>query len=246
MNWWRARSKRTQAILVVVGLLVLYAVVGPKSPSTTSTGSPTPPAASAETTAGGTPTAARTTASPTPTPSPTPSPTPVVLRGRGQTATDLLTLPFALSVAMLTHDGSRNFIVEVFATGAPRADLLVNKIGAYRGMRPLAYTVPVRFDVEADGNWTIEIRSIDCCATDARFEGRGDAVSNLFHPPAAAPWEFSHNGTRNFVVTLQCASGRQIVQNRIGSFSGSTVVTFGRDPCYWEIEADGDWSLRPR
>jgi hypothetical protein len=169
----------------------------------------------------------------------------VVLRGRGQTATELINLPFSQASAKLTHDGSRNFIVEVIST-APRPEILVNHIGAYGGSRPLLYTVPVRFDIEADGNWTIEISAIPCCALEPRFEGRGDAVSAFFHPPAAAPWEFSHSGARNFIVTLHCADREQIIQNRIGVFTGSTVVTFGRDPCFWEVQADGDWSLRPR
>jgi hypothetical protein len=74
--WWRARSKRTQAILVLVGLFLVYAVVAPKSPTPTADTSATATnAAAAPTgaaTASATPTPVRTTAAPTPTPAPTP------------------------------------------------------------------------------------------------------------------------------------------------------------------------------
>jgi hypothetical protein len=40
--WWAARSRRTQAILAILGLVVLGGIFGPKTPTSTTAASPTP------------------------------------------------------------------------------------------------------------------------------------------------------------------------------------------------------------
>jgi len=145
-------------------------------------------------------------------------------------------------VARFTHNGESNFVVWAYFDGGK--DLLVNTIGAYEGTRPVVGDELV-LDIDADGAWTVEIAPIGWAA-DAAFSGRGDAVSGVFDPPSTGPWEFWHNGTSNFVVWLHCAGGSNLVQNEIGPVSGSGIVAFEEGPCCWEVEADGDWSLKPR
>lgn len=201
------------------------------------------------------PTATRTLPSPTPeppTPTPrpptatpvvataTPLPEPVTVQGRGQTATEPLKPPASVNLVRLVHEGRRNFIVTVYQ-GEDR-NLMVNTIGGYRGTRPLFTTQEVTFDIEADGTWSVQIEPVESAGTPP-FAGRGDDVSKLFMPPAAGAWEFTHDGKRNFVVTLWCQGGRQLVQNRIGQFQGSGIVRFPKGPCLWEVVADGSWSL---
>ena len=102
-------------------------------------------------------------------------------------------------------------------------------------------------DIEADGAWTVHIEAIGQVQT-AALSGTGDGVSGLFSRPTPnqGPWEFQHNGQSNFVVLLHCAGGTNLIQNEIGAVSGSRVVSFPNGPCYWEVEADGAWSLTPR
>lgn len=71
-------------------------------------------------------------------------------------------------------------------------------------------------------------------------------MSNQFNAPSGATWDFKHDGARNFVVQLHCQGGDHLVQNRIGIFQGSSILTFPAGPCYWEVQADGNWSLTPR
>ena len=193
------------------------------------------------------PATAQPTAPPAPTrtspPPPTSTPEPIVLDGFGQFATKPISLPSAVSVATFTHNGSRNFIVTAFQ-GSDQ-DLLVNAIGVYQGSRPILGLEPVVLDIDADGAWTVRIEPIGL-ATSPAFGGSGDAVSGLFDPPSTGPWTVEHNGQRNFVVWLHCASSSDLVQNEIGPVSGSTVISFGDGPCFWEIEADGGWALNPR
>lgn len=184
---------------------------------------------------------------PTNTPEPTATPAPIVFEGSGQTVTDPFTPPSGIYRVSLTHDGSRNFIVHAFIGGDE--DSLVNVIGGYQGSRPLIGGKETYFEVRADGNWSIRLEPLgrdDAVA--GGFSGTGDAVSELFTPAkqGAVPYNLTHTGERNFIVHLYCADGQDSVQNAIGPVSGSVVARFEGDPCFWEVRADGDWSLKPK
>ncbi|MPZ13637.1 MAG: hypothetical protein GEU73_04315 [Chloroflexi bacterium] len=180
---------------------------------------------------------------PTETPEPTPTPEPVTVSGHGQTATNLVEPPAALSTARITHTGLRNFIVRTFR--GDQQVVLVNTIGHYAGERPIAGDEELVFDVQADGPWTIEINPI-ASGGSPTFDGKGDAVSSYFTPTGTGPWEISHTGNQNFAVYLHCAGGSTLIQNEIGPVDGSRVVQFGEAPCFWEVLADGEWQLEPR
>src|SRR4051794_3049170 len=139
--------------------------------------------------------------------------------------------------------GQRNFIVNGLHGG--HRDTFVNVIGAYQGSRPLAGTDPGTVDIQADGAWGIQIAAIASGGTPS-FSGKGESVSALFDPPASGPWQIMHDGRRNFIVELHCTGGDRSLQNEIGPVNGSRVVVFLQDPCFWEVIADGAWSLQPR
>lgn len=171
---------------------------------------------------------------------------PVVLSGVGQSATRPVEIPFAIPVATFTHDGSSNFIVYAFQ-GGQEVGLVANEIGnvQVRGLIELISDEPVTFDVSADGAWTISIDEISS-AGGPEFNGTNNDVSGRFAAPEDGPWEFSNNGDSNFIVYLHCDGGRDLAVNEIGPISGSTVVNFTGDSCFWEVEAEGAWSLSPR
>ncbi len=138
----------------------------------------------------------------------------------------------------------RNFIVKVYPEEG-REDLLVNTIGEYTGQVLLPSSGKMSFDVDADGAWTIDINPVGRVDSSV-FSGQGDMVSGMFDPPDNGPWEFSHDGERNFIVRLVCAGGADLVQNELGPVSGSGMVRFDDGPCLWSVQADGNWSLTPR
>ena len=122
---------------------------------------------------------------------------------------------------------------------------LVNEIGHYNGQRPVVSTGPVTFDIKADGAWTIRAEALQTGGIPA-FAGTGDAVGALFSPPQSGPWDVSHTGKSNFMVDLHCAGGDVNLENEIGKLQASTLARFPKGPCFWEIRADGAWSLQPR
>jgi hypothetical protein len=258
--------------IVLVGLVVVCCVLGALvgrggSQPTRAGATPAPaviagdvvtaapePTSAPDATAGPTNTPKPTsTPAPTATPSPIPATAtpipPVVLEGSGQTVTDPFTPPSTINRVFLTHQGQRNFIVRVFkADGSEEG--MANEIGNYEGIRPLIGAAgEYYFEIDADGPWTIHIEAMtqELDASDG-LEGSGDYVSGVFTPESdgPTPYNVAHNGERNFIAHLYCAGGEDSVQNEIGAVSGSTVVRFAEGPCFWDVQADGAWSLMPK
>jgi hypothetical protein len=54
------------------------------------------------------------------------------------------------------------------------------------------------------------------------------------------------NGHRCTNIVCGSVYGGGSVQNEMGPIQGSTVIDFSDGPCFWEVEADGNWSVEPR
>lgn len=265
-------SHLVRVTVCLLAVLCSTACNGPPEPTATTTpepsatATPEPPATSTSTplptatlapTATFTPT--RTPVPPTATTPPAPTVVPATAtprrvaprrpqspnyaRGSGQQVTEEFTPLEAVSVVVIAHEGQSNFIVQAHR-GADE-QLLVNTIGAYHGERPLAGSAPVRFGIKADGTWTVQLLPLSRGGQPA-VSGRGDTVSALFSPPSPGPWEFAHTGESNVVVKAHCVGGSDLVVNEIGALRGSIYLTFPRGPCFWEIQADGEWRLQPQ
>lgn len=206
--------------------------------------SPPPPSAMPAPTDTPEPTATPSPVPPTATPVP-----PVVIEGKGQTVTDPFTPPSSLNRVIFAHEGARNFIVTLYKPNGD-TDIMVNEIGRYAGIRAMAGEGEgYYFEVKADGKWTIRVEPIGLEEGAAQgLDGSGDYASGLFMPTKVGPvpFTFKHTGKRNFIVILQCAGGGDYVQNEIGPVDGAAVVNFKKGPCFWDVKADGDWSIKPK
>jgi len=117
------------------------------------------------------------------------------------------------------------------------------------GKKWLAGGTAYTFDIQADGAWSV---SADLIGTQggSSFSGKGFDVSGTFTPPTApTAFAFTHTGRRNFIVTLNCDGAyADLIQNEIGQVSGSRIVRFpqGASTCFWEVEADGNWTIKPQ
>ena len=156
----------------------------------------------------------------------------------------LIALPAGAGIVTATHDGARNFVVNVLDAGnQPTGDLLVNTIGAYAGTTAyglLAFGEGTTLEVKADGAWTIAIAPISSAPTLAA-EGAGDAVF-LYDGPAGG-LTATHDGDRNFVVKQETAEAFAfgLLVNEIGPYSGTVPLSAG--PSVITVTASGNWSL---
>jgi len=229
------------------------AVIATEAPRATATTAPTEAPVPTNTPAPTATPAPTNTPAPSATPSPIPATAtpvpPVVITGKGQTVTDPFTPPGSINRVTFAHQGRRNFIVQVFGSTGSEGSM-VNEIGNYQGIRPLlADEDRYYFEVNADGAWTIRVEAITAEPDAAHgISGKGDYVSGLFEPSATGPvaYNLTHSGTRNFIVNLYCAGGEDGVENAIGKVDGSVVVRFKDGPCFWDVQADGDWTITPK
>jgi hypothetical protein len=173
----------------------------------------------------------------------------VQILGHGTTQTDDITpqygggLTIGIDVVTLTHDGHSSFIVT--ATQGDQSEHLASAIGSYQGQRPLVVEGPVSFQVTADGNWTLKVQPM-ANGGEPAFSGSGDAVSPYFTPPNTATWSISHDGKTTFFVYAHCVGGSLVVEDRTGAVQDTAQVQFPRGPCFWEVRADGAWTMQPQ
>ena len=159
---------------------------------------------------------------------------------------NLITLPDGATAGIVTatHDGDRNFIVNVLdASNSPTGDLLVNTIGAYSGTAVYGFSAfgdGTTLEVNADGNWTITISPVSAAPALAA-SGTGDAVY-LFDGPAGK-LTATHSGSRNFIVTEDTgeAFSMGLLVNTIGAYTGTVPLSSG--PSVISVKADGTWTL---
>lgn len=187
------------------------------------------------------PTAIPPTAAPPPTLAPTAVP-PQLLQGSGKKVQPVVIA--SLSRLTLTHDGKRNFAVVAYPADGSSQELLVNTIGSYEGVRwlpPGSYNL----EITADGGWTIGIAEFTREDTVAvGLLGKGDYVSGVFVPLGTnVAYTYTHDGKRNFAVILYCSDGQDLVANEIGPTQGEAIAQARGDACFWDVSADGNWSI---
>jgi hypothetical protein len=142
----------------------------------------------------------------------------------------------------LTHNGQSTFVVT--AVQGDDAEVAARAIGEYRGRRPVVVYGPVQFEILADGDWTLRLQPMPRGGQPAA-SGSGDDVSAYFDPPPPGTWNISHTGQEGFVVYAHCLGGSVLVADRTGAVQETTPVELGRGPCFWEVRADGSWTLAP-
>ncbi|WP_121744420.1 hypothetical protein [Natronorubrum halophilum] len=175
-------------------------------------------------------------------------PEPQSFSGSGASVEDGVSIEGGLTVVDATHTGgSSNFQVSL-VNDSEYDDNFVNAIGEYDGASAdLLDADEYMLDVEADGDWDVEIRQPRAASGDSLSQSlSGDS------PAVAGPFEFSgshiasgsHSGSSNFAVQIYPAEGSfgELVFNEIGEYDGETTCNF--DGVGWvDVQADGEWAI---
>lgn len=177
-------------------------------------------------------------------------PDPIPFEGTGATVTDEFELEGGVAIAESTHAGQSNFIVDLIPVDDGREELLVNVIGAFDGASGvLAEQGTYLLDVDADGNWTIDIRQPRSTEDEAdplptELDGTEPAWDGPLLFDGLGEARGTHEGQGNFIVEILPQNGRfpELVFNEIDQFDGET--TFDVDGVgYVTVEADGPWTI---
>ncbi|MBC8571394.1 hypothetical protein [Zongyangia hominis] len=229
-------------ITLVVSLVLILSLSSCAAPPETSSSAPVTESHSVVQT---TPAPVTTTPPVTTTAPITTKPEPIVYdeSGSGDTVLQNITIKSAYNVLTFTHSGSSNFIVKGHREDGSY-ELLVNTIGPYQGTVLLDDAAAFMLEIKADGNWTVHDETIHG-DTATSFSGSGDFVTTVTQPGTKI-FEFTHDGSSNFIVRQHSDVGTELLVNEIGAYSGQVVSRISAsEPCLFEIIADGNWTIKP-
>lgn len=165
---------------------------------------------------------------------------PISNSGYGDSAISDIKVGSGLYTINLTHNGSSNFIVHLYDESGDK-ELLVNEIGDYNGTVLLIGESPYILNIKADGEWSYTINKLST-TDDVNFSGRGDFVTPIFYGSTAI-YKFTHDGDSNFVVRKYTSSDYDLLINEIGEYNGTQLVEISGGNAFFEIIADGNWTI---
>lgn len=174
-----------------------------------------------------------------------PSFSPISLSGSGDDVVNV-NKPEGPAIARIsTTSSGGNFVVWNLDEDGQHIDLLVNEIGKYSGARPIDIRDrdnTVRFEVNADGPWKIDVVPVSSAKkanVPGKVSGSGDEVI-LLRGDSPDTATISHSGDSNFVVTAYGTRGPDLLVNEIGTYNGTVVLGNAE---VLEIVAGGNWSI---
>jgi hypothetical protein len=180
-------------------------------------------------------------------------PKPISLTGNGDKVIQNISLNKGLAKVSATYTGTSNFIVTMLDANGKDIDLAANWVGNYNGSRFIH--VPQNgqylFQVESDGNWKIDILDVEIMKTQQPFgfplKGFGDTALKVYIPKSGLNvFKFSHKGASNFVVQVinpQSGLSEALIANGIGNYSGEKAQQATAGAYYFDIQADGNWTV---
>ena len=179
-------------------------------------------------------------------PSPTSPPSPIVLKGSGDDVVNLNKWPGLAILHIVGPSSYANFAVWTVDEAGNQTDLLVNTIGAFEGYKLIDLNEgenTYQLQVSATGKWTVEILPLSAkymhiLQLPGQYNGNGPDVVFLSGNPDLATFSYAGNG--NFAVWSDGQSGRDLLVNEIGTYSGTVLVP--PDAAILEIDADVKWS----
>lgn len=164
--------------------------------------------------------------------------------GYGDTAISKIDLgESGLKIIRFKHSGRRNVIVYGYDSNGNK-ELLINGIGNYDGTVLIPFNGNMILNIEADGSWEYTITELST-TTKTSFSGAGDFVTPIFSENIQGVWKITHDGKRNFIVYIYTNSDSDLVVNDIGSYSGTKYIDISGSGAFFEISADGNWSIEP-
>ena len=186
------------------------------------------------------------TDTPRPTDTPTPIPEPIRLNGSGDSVVNFDN-PFGPAVARIQGNaGARFFSVQNLDANGASLDLLVNTTDVYKGVRPLDFRAgehTTRFEVNATGNWQIEVAPLalaESLNVPGKYAGKGDQVLLL---TGATPdlAKISGNAERRFFAVIGYGGSSDLLVNTTDPYDGTVIL--GSDAIVLEVTATGTWQI---
>lgn len=143
--------------------------------------------------------------------------------------------------ARVTKDGNRHFSIQ--AHYGDTYDLLVNNSDdSYTGYVLIEPVGDYIFEINAQGNWTIDIYELGTTTKD-EFIGTGDCVTPVFIPTSNI-YQISCDTNRHIAVMGWKSDGTyDLLINQSESYEGKVLFKNTGDYSFFEINSKDDWSI---
>ena len=150
------------------------------------------------------------------------------------------------AVLHIEHTGDGHFAVTSYegADGDDYDSLLANTTGNYSGDVLIDHSGDFVLEIKANGHWKITSSGLQVDDTTS-FSGHGDAVTGLTTHSGGA-WAVTHNGTGHFSITEYGLDDGylDLLVNTTGAYSGVVKAEKSDYPVFFEVSADGDWTIK--
>lgn len=177
---------------------------------------------------------------------------PIEFSGSGDKIISDVNIPSGNYKAILSNNGSRNFIVKFYeSSNDSYGELLANEIGSYNGSKVIrdGETTAIRggmLEVKSSGNWSIKFERIGGTINGKSVNGTGDSVTGWFVGDGKRQVAtFTNSESSNFIVKVYNQYGdSDLLVNEIGSYNGQAIFTTSSNvKYYYEISSSGSWTI---
>jgi len=172
----------------------------------------------------------------------------ISLSGSAQSATDFVKLEPGAWVAELIHSGQGHFGVWLLDSQGSKVELLVSTTGSFHGSKAFRIDAAGEylFDVSANNPWRLGLHPPEEVEGVVAFEGQTQAGTKLVRLPGGLNvFRLHHEGSGHFGVWLLDKTGSKIelLTSVTGAFNGSKAVQLRGGHYYFDVSADGAWSV---
>lgn len=169
---------------------------------------------------------------------------PIVLTGSGDNVLTLDPIPFQYYLHVVGNTESRHFHVKGFDAEGQATELFVNTSDPYEGDTYDKKQKTSLIEVNAVGDWTIElvpVSSLETIQAGESVTGVGDSMFQLEGSPTTATIEGNAEG-RHFDVKGYIGDRSDLMVNTSDPYSGTVMVK--PDTELISVDAVGDWSIQ--
>ena len=123
---------------------------------------------------------------------------------------------------------------------------LISSYGEYDGYVLVRGASPFTFEIQSSGHWQIELEKVPQTKVNC-FSGEGDDITDIF-AASSRVWHIIHEGRENFDVAVHFVKRGDTdwLVSKDGRYEGKMRFVIPRgDTAYFEVKADGRWSIEP-
>ena len=141
------------------------------------------------------------------------------------------------------NDVSRYFSVKGYDENGNPVDLFVNTTDPYEGVRIDPDQITTMLEINSNGDWYIEVRSIWTCdivSEAGLYEGTGDSVF-LFDYDNCKTADISGNAESRFFSVKSYGSSNNLMVNTPDPYEGTVMIKY--NPSIFVVDSVGSWTI---